>query len=245
MYSNRIKTAIVVAIALVIGPDLLADSTPATETMSEEPTIVKGLDVTRFRAMTEELRVHPEYADVEFRARAESENIVYHSTVRMGPFSISGKEYGQTRDHILHLGVPVELQGEVVSPVDRIEPVELALAAMADCVTGTIAVYAATNGIELDKIRTSVRAPLSLLVFAGVKDLDQRNEIYGQISIDVELEGRNLTEADREFLSTQAMRSPAFNLIALAHDIEPNLTIKDGRSVEEGMTGASSMAESR
>ena len=159
------------------------------------------------------------------------------STLRSGSHR---KRWG-TR-HILHLGVPIELQAEVEAPVDRIEPVELALAGMADCVTGTIAVYAAANGIEVDQIRTSVRAPLSLLVFAGVKDLDQRDEIYGRVTIDVELEGDNLTEADRDFLAKEAMRSPAFNLIALAHDITPNLTIvgavhSDKGEADEQTTG--------
>jgi uncharacterized OsmC-like protein len=232
MFSNLTKSAIVVAILVFSLSVLLADQKPSNaanrETKSAGPTVVKGLDIGKFHAMAEDLRAHPEYADVEFRARVTSEEVVYHSTARIGPFSIAGKEYGQTRDHVLHLGVPVELQTEVVSPVDRIEPVELALAGMADCVTGTIAVYAAVNGIEVDQIRTSVRAPLSLLVFAGVKDLDQRDEIYGQITIDVELEGDDLTEADRDLLAKQAMRSPAFNLIALAHDIQPKLTITDG-----------------
>jgi uncharacterized OsmC-like protein len=232
MYSNLTKSAIVVAILVVALSALMADQQPSIaanhETKTAGSTVVKGLDIGKFHTMTEELRAHPEYADVEFRARVESEDVVYHSTARIGPFSIADEEYGQTRDHVLHLGVPVELQAEVVSPVDRIEPVELALAGMADCVTGTIAVYAAINGIEVDEIRTSVHAPLSLLVFAGVKDLDKRDEIYGQITIDVELEGKNLTEADRDLLATEAMRSPALNLIALAHDIEPELTIMDG-----------------
>ncbi|MEJ2111208.1 MAG: OsmC family protein [Acidobacteriota bacterium] len=197
---------------------------------TEESVVVKGLDVGKFRKLAEEVRTHPEYADVEFRAKAESEDVVYHGTVKMGPFSVAGQEYGQTRDHILHLGVPIELQAEVVSPVDRIEPVELALAGMADCVIGTIAVYAAINGIEVDKIRATVRAPLSLQIFAGAKGLDQRDEIYGDITIDVELEGDNLTENDRVFLTKQAKRSPVFNLIALAHDIEPMLTIKRGNT---------------
>lgn len=225
------KSAIVVVI-LITFSTLVANQEPSNTVMNERKTegstVVKGLDVGKFHAMTEELRAHPEYAEVEFRARVESEDVVYHSTARIGPFSIAGEEFGQTRDHVLHLGVPIELQAEVVSPVDRIEPVELALAGMADCVTGTIAVYAAVNGIEVDRISTSVRAPLSLLVFAGVQDLDQRDETYGQITIDVELEGDNLTQADRDLLATQAMRSPAFNLIALAHDIEPKLTIPDG-----------------
>ena len=72
-----------------------------------------------------------------------------------------------------------------------------------------------------------MRAPLSLLVLAGVSDLDQRDEIYGQIKIDVEIEGPNLTEADRMFLTEQALRSPVYNLIVLAHDAKPHLTIKN------------------
>lgn len=225
MLNNIIKSVILILLVMVGNFALAADNGSKTEMKNDDSMIVKGLDVVKFHAMTEELRAHPSYAEVEFRAQAESEDVVYHSTAKIGPFSIAGEEYGQTRDHVLHLGVPVELQTEVISPVDRIEPVELALAGMADCITGTIAVYAAANGIEVDQINTSVRAPLSLLVFAGVKNLSQRDEIYGQIAINVEITGSKLTEADRIFLAEQAMRSPVFNLIALAHDTKPSLTI--------------------
>jgi uncharacterized OsmC-like protein len=230
MFINIMKSMLLASVLIMHGQVIAADrgqeTEPKKQMPAEESVVVKGLNVAKFREMVEEVRVHPEYADVEFRARAESEDVVYHGKVEMGSFSVAGQEYGQTRNHILHLGVPIELQTEVVSPVDRIEPVELALAGMADCITGTIAVYAAINGIEVDKIRTTVRAPLSLQLFVGIKGLDKRNEIYGDITVDVELEGQNLTEDDRVFLAEQAKRSPAFNLIDLAHDIVPILKIK-------------------
>ena len=218
--------SIAVIALLVLAGSAMADKADTSSTI-----IKKGLNLYKYNQMVEEVRANPSYANVEFRAEAESEDVVYHSTAKMGPFSIAGEEYGQTREHILHLGVPVELQAEVESPVDRIEPVELALAGMADCITGTIAVHAVVNNIEIDRIKTTVRAPLSLLVLVGLKDLDQRDEIYGKIIVDVELEGPNLSEADRAFLAKQAKRSPAFNLIALAHDIEPSLSIRQSETL--------------
>jgi uncharacterized OsmC-like protein len=215
----------VIALLVLTGPAL------ADKADSSSVIIKKGLNLNKYHKMIEEVRANPSYADVEFRAEAESEDVVYHSTAKIGPFSIAGEEYGQTREHILHLGVPIELQAEVESPVDRIEPVELALAGMADCITGTIALHAVVNNIEVDRIRTTIRAPLNLLVLVGLEDLDRRDEIYGKISVDVELEGPNLTEADRAFLEQEAKRSPAFNLIALAHDIEPSLSIRQDESL--------------
>ena len=57
------------------------------------------------------------------------------------------------------MGLPLELQGKVQNPVDRIEPVELALAGLADCIVGMSAVHAVTNGIDVGKISATVRAP--------------------------------------------------------------------------------------
>ncbi|MBD3218605.1 MAG: hypothetical protein GF310_10040 [candidate division Zixibacteria bacterium] len=129
----------------VIALLVLTGSATADKADTSAVIIKRGLNLNKYNQMLGEVRSNPSYANVEFRAEAESEDVVYHSTAKIGPFSIAGKEYGQTREHILHLGVPVELQAEVESPVDRIEPVELALAGMAYCITGTIAVHAVVN----------------------------------------------------------------------------------------------------
>jgi len=189
-------------------------------------TVSKGLDLVKFEQLVEDIRINPTHGRLEFRAAGESEEMVYHGTVRVGPFNAAGQELGQSRQYILHMGLPAELQSEVKNPVDRIEPVELALAGLTDCIIGTIAVHAVTNGIDVDRISATVRAPINLQVFLGIDSIDKRDQIFGKITVDIEIEGAGLTEKERTFLSKQAMRSNVFNLIALAHDVETTVSIK-------------------
>jgi uncharacterized OsmC-like protein len=188
--------------------------------------VTKGVNLAKFNQVVEDIRSNPAHGQVEFRAMGESEEMIYHSTARVGPFMAGGQELGQTRQYVLHLGLPVELQSEVEHPVDRIEPVELALAGLSDCIIGTIAMHAMINGINIEHISATVRAPLNLQVLLGIDGLDKRDQTYGKIAIEVEIEGPDLTEKQRIFLSEQTKRSPVFNLVALAHEMDTTLKIR-------------------
>jgi hypothetical protein len=63
-------------------------------------------------------------------------------------------------------------------------------------------------------------------VLLGIDGLDKRDQIYGKIKVNVELDGPDLTEEQRVFLSEQVKRSPVFNLIALAHEMDTSLKIR-------------------
>jgi len=217
---------ILIPLALVLSGLAYTAMSDTPNTEGNEGSVTKGVDLNKFNLMVEDVRTNPTHGQVEFRATGESEDIIYHSTARIGPFMAAGQEFGQTRQYVLHLGLPVELQGEVVNPVDRIEPVELALAGLSDCVIGTIAMHALVNEINIEQISVSVRAPLNLQVLLGIHGIDQRDQIYGKITIEAEIEGPDLTEDQRAFLSEQIKRSPVFNLVALAHDMDTTLEFR-------------------
>ncbi len=221
---QRARGLVLLCCALAATTNASADSPESA--LAAEATVRRGVDVGKYRAMVDGIKHNPEHGRLEFRALSESEEVAYHATTRIGGFKAAGQELGQTREYLLHLGLPIELQTDVVAPVDRIEPLELALAGLADCVIGTISIHALDNDIQLDHITASVRAPIDIQVFLGLKDLDERDEIFGQISIDVEIEGPDLSEADRKLLAQHAKRSVVFNLVALAHDTEPTVTIR-------------------
>lgn len=191
-----------------------------------EITDTKGLNLKKYHQIVEDIRANPAHGRVEFRAVGESQEMVYHSTSRIGPFKAGGQEMGKTREYVFQLGLPIELQGDVDHPVDRVEPVELALAGLSDCVIGTIRLHALLNGIQVDRISATVRAPFDLQVLLGIDDVDKRNEMYGNISINVEIEGPALTEEQRLFLSAQLKRSPVFNLVGLAHEMDSTINIR-------------------
>ncbi len=203
--------------ALVLGCALSQSSDAVNPELAAATAVEKGIDLARYHEIVADIRNNPAHGEIEFRASGESGQIAYHSTARIGPYMAGGQELGQTRDYRLHLGLPVELQGDVLRPVDRIEPIELALAGLADCVIGTVAVHAAINGIRVDQISATVRAPLNLRVLLGIDGIDRSDKTYGKLSIDMEIKGPELTETQRLFLQEQMKRSPVFNLLSLAH----------------------------
>lgn len=216
-----------IATIFLLGCHVTTATAEAQGELNDVGMVTKGVNLAKFNQMVEDVRANPAYGRVEFRATGESEEMVYHSTARVGPFMAAGQELGQTRQYVFHLGLPAELQGEVEHPVDRIEPVELALAGLSDCIIGTISLHALINEISIDRISATIRAPLNLQVLLGIDGLDKREQIYGKISVTVEIEGPDLTEKQRVFLTEQTKRSPVFNLIALAHDLDTTLTIRN------------------
>jgi len=75
-------------------------------------------------------------------------------------------------------------------------------------------------------VSATIRAPLDLQVLLDIEDLEKRHEMYGSITIDMEIEGPDVTEEQRLFLSEQLKRSPVFNLVGLAHTIDTKVNIK-------------------
>jgi hypothetical protein len=62
-------------------------------------------------------------------------------------------------------------------------------------------------------------------VLLDIEELDKRDEMYGSITIDLEIDGPDVTEEQRKFLSEQLKRSPVFNLVGLAHTMETTVNI--------------------
>ena len=50
--------------------------------------------------------------------------------------------------------------------------------------------------------------------------------MYGNLSIEVKISGPNLTEEQRVFLGEQLKRSPVYNLIGLAYEINTTVQVK-------------------
>ena len=221
----KLKLISITTALLISCIAITTNADPLDKQVSTGP-VSKGLNLAKYNQIVQDVRNNPAHGRLEFRATGESEEMVYHSTARIGPFIAAGQELGQTRQYVLHLGLPYEIQEDVEHPVDRIEPVELALAGLSDCVIGTVAVHALVNGINVEKISATIRAPLSLQVLLGIDGLDKRDQMYGKIKVSVEIDGPDLTEEQRVFLSEQVKRSPVFNLVALAHEMDTSLNIR-------------------
>ncbi|WP_331236542.1 OsmC family protein [Natronorarus salvus] len=118
---------------------------------------------------------------------------------------------GEERDHTLEFGLPPELEEAMgyLEPTDRYEAIEAALAGLTACINGTIAYNALREGIGVEEVSTTVRAPVDLRLLFGIHDTDRAGEMFEELVIDVDVTGADLSdeEVDRIESTTCARRS--------------------------------------
>lgn len=186
-----------------------------------------GVNVADHQAFVQWVEENPDAAMVEFQATGVAEDVVNRTTATIGEWGMGGKEMGETREHTFTLGLPPELEEAMgfVDPGDRYEAVEVAFAGLTACINGTIAINALREGIEIDDVTTTVRAPVDVRVLLGIHDVDQADAVFGPLDIDVDVTGPNLSADDVAKVQQFHKRSPVYTLMTLAHPNEPTVTV--------------------
>lgn len=59
-----------------------------------------------------------------------------------------------------------------------------------------------------------------------IHDVDRSDETFGDVRIGIKVSGENLTDEEADVLAAGARRSPVWNLMRLAHEMEPVVTVK-------------------
>ncbi|MFC6756734.1 OsmC family protein [Halomicroarcula sp. GCM10025894] len=113
-----------------------------------------------------------------------------------------------------------------VDPTDRMEPIEVALAALSGCLNVAVGVTAIANDIELDDLETSVRLDFDPRVVLMIHDVEQSAEMFDDIRVEIAIDGEDLSDEDAAILAEGAKRSPVWSLLRFAHDMEPAVTVE-------------------
>jgi uncharacterized OsmC-like protein len=173
------------------------------------------------------LEVNPEDGMLEFRATGTTEEVANRTTATIGDWALGGEEMGGDREHVLEFGLPPELEEAMayVEPTDRYEAIEGALAGLTACINGTVVYNAIREGINVEEVTTTVRAPVDLRMLFGIHDIDRAHDMYGELEIDVNVTG-DLTTAERSMVREFPKRSPVYNLVTLEHPNRPNVQIQ-------------------
>jgi uncharacterized OsmC-like protein len=196
-------------------------------------TVQQGVDLERFHEFIEHATANPEEVQMELGARAPYEGRLFHSLASVDEFTLGGEEIKrETREYTLPLGAwkEVEEAAGFLDPTDRMEPIEVALAALSGCLNVAVGVTAVANEIALDDLETTVRADFDPRVILMIHDLDQAEESFDDIRVEIEVTGENLSDEDADILAEGAKRSPVWGLMHFVHDMEP--VVKVGRTPE-------------
>jgi uncharacterized OsmC-like protein len=96
-----------------------------------------------------------------------------------------------TRQYTFQFGAWKEVEDVlgVGGPTDRMEPVEMTLAATAACLINSVTFNAVRLGIDAQELEITVRSRVDLRVLFAVKDPMQHSNCLGAIEYDVKVTG--------------------------------------------------------
>lgn len=198
-------------------------------TTQQKETVKQGVDLDEFHEFVEYATENPGDVQFELGARALYEGRLFHSLAKVDAYSLGGEEIErETREYTLPLGAWKEVEEATgfIDPTDRMEPIEVALAALTGCVNVAVGVTALANDIELDGLETTVRLDFDPRVIFMIHDVDQSDETFDDINVEIIVSGDDLTAEDAEVLAAGAQRSPVWNLMRLAHEMEPVVSVE-------------------
>ncbi|WP_439028197.1 OsmC family protein [Haloarchaeobius sp. DT45] len=186
-----------------------------------------GIDRAAHDSFVDWVEEHPAEATIEFSATGTTEDVAVHTESTIGEFVMGDETKGTDRNYTMAVGLPAEVEEAMgyTDPMDRCEAVELALAGLTACINGTIQLNAMREGIAVEDVTTTVSIPFDPRVLLGVHDTDRAGEMLGDLDIEVQVTGSNLSEADIERIETFPQRSPVFNLLTRSHPTEPTVHV--------------------
>jgi uncharacterized OsmC-like protein len=200
--------------------------------MTTQPTeteaVTQGIDIEKFHEFAEYAAENPDDIQMELGARATYEGRLFHSLAKIDRYALGGAEiHRETREYTLPLGAwkEVEQAAGFVDPTDRMEPIEVAIAALAGCLNVAVGVTALANDIDLDGLETTVRLDFDPRVVLMIHDVDRSEETFDGIGVEIAVRGENLSGEDADVLAAGAKRSPVWNLMNFAHDMEPIVSV--------------------
>jgi len=197
--------------------------------MTQTETVTQGIDREKFHEFVEYATENPEAVQMELGARAPYEGRLFHSLAKVDEYSLGGEEiHRETREYTLPMGAWKEMEDAAgfVDPTDRMEPIEVALAALSGCLNVAVGVTALANDIELDDLETTVRLEFDPRVVLLIHDVEQSEEMFDDIRIEIAVSGEAVSEEDAEMLAEGAKRSPVWSLLRFAHDMDPSVDVE-------------------
>lgn len=148
----------------------------------------------------------PEAAAFTFRSTCDWQDGTYSSNAINGYFGL-GQNHERKQTYRIDSDHP-----EVFGAADRAPtPPEIVLAALASCVTGSIASIAQHRGIQLRKVRATVEGDLDVRGILGM-DLDVRNG-FSDIRVSFDIDADATEDQLRALIAQGQKRSAVFDIL--------------------------------
>ena len=191
--------------------------------MSNE-NIVPGIDLDKLEGFRKSIAKDPIRIGLHVIGTWEGHS--GRSLVRMGPYELAGQKIDrETRQYTFAYGAWKEVEEALgfVGPTDRIEPVEMALSAVAACLVNSIALNAPRNGIKLEGLEVKVSCEIDPSVLLEVKGPENHTSCMPKIVSEVTVKG-DLTDEQLKTIERLTRYSPVHGMIEYANTCETKVT---------------------
>jgi uncharacterized OsmC-like protein len=178
------------------------------------------MDLEKLEAFRQAIDENPVTLGLE--AKAVWEGHSGRCTVHVGKYRLGDDVIDRdTRHYTFPYGAWREVEEAVgfEGPTDRIEPVEMALTAVAACLSNSIALNAHRHGINLEGLEIKVSADIDPSVLFEVRGPEAHTSCMPKIKSEVKVKG-DISEEQLEIIHRLAHYSPVHGLVEYANQVE-------------------------
>ena len=185
-----------------------------------EQRVHNGMDLDKLEAFREAQADDPVVLGLEAKGIWEGHS--GRCTVHIGPYDLGDQRIDRdTRHYTIPYGAWSEVEEAIgfVGPTDRVEPVEMALGAVAACLVNSIALNAHRHGINLEGLEVKVSADIDPSVLFEVKGPEEHTSCMPKITSEVTVKG-DVTDEQLATIKRLIEYSPVHGMIEYANQVE-------------------------
>ncbi len=170
-------------------------------------TTLNGVDVEALGAMIEDIRAKPALGQSRFRAHNTWIQGAHNRTSVQGFYAGGREDESREQPFVLDSDEPPLLLGQNRGA----NAVEIALTALASCMTGTLVYYGAAMGIELEEVSAELEGALDQAGLFGI-DEATRNGLQ-HIRIDYTIKSPEPRQRILELMGVAQKFSPLYDMM--------------------------------
>jgi uncharacterized OsmC-like protein len=169
--------------------------------------MINGVDVGRLSETIDAIKHDPEIASFRFRASNHWES-GGHNMTTIHDFFGAKQNVDHRQDFHISADEPDLLLGSDMGA----NPVELALSALAGCLTTTLVYHAAARGVTVRAVESELEGELDLRGFLGMSDSVRRG--YKNIGVKMRVDADASQDTIDELIELAQKLSPVFDIVS-------------------------------
>ena len=185
--------------------------------MKTNKEMLNGVDVDRLLATVDAIGKEKSLATFRFRARNSWVRGTHNRSTIQDFYGAGQEDSSRTAPFVLHCGEPPVLLGENEGP----NAGEYVLHALAGCLTTSLVLYAAAQGIRLDEVSSTLEGDVDARGFLGL-DESVRNG-FEKVRVTFQVKGDATDEQLEELCRLAQARSPVFDIVTRPVPVEVKL----------------------